>query len=208
MPLSKHSERTQTGARCLRRSAFAKISLVFFSPFPAHHRSRLRAGGGLEAHPWCGVVCKAPQMLLAEGGCENSPAVNPHSCSKRGAGINCTRTGFIGEVACTSLVFNFQFSFNCPFLGGFKDFHNSFQPAHRGANPAALLPPPLPSYGFPGAEMVLCRARERKIPTSSQALSRAVREVTCVQPGVLFVRMGPRLPHRTVYTSRAARKAR
>lgn len=101
----------------------------------------------MEGHPWHGIVCKAPQMLLVEGRCENSPAVNPHSCSKCGAGINCTRSGFIGEVACTSLVFNFRFSFNCPFLGGFKDFHNSFQPAHHGANPTALPPPPLPHTG-------------------------------------------------------------
>lgn len=148
--------------------------------------------------------------------CKNSPAVNPHSCSKCGAGINCTRTGFIGEVACTSLEFNFQFSFNCPFLGGFKDFHNSFQLVHHGANPAALPPPPLPHVGSLEPRQIsagrgrgrLLLQRGHNSATSSRALSRAVQEVTHVQTGVLFVRIWLRLPHTTVYTSQAAIKAR
>lgn len=143
MPLSKHSEHTQKGAQCLRLSAFTKSGLFSSSPsLPI-----IALGCGL-LEVWKHTlgtvqVYIALQMLLEEGGCKNSPTVNPHSCRKHGAGINCTRTGFIGEVACTSLVFNFQFSFNCPFLGGFKDFHNSFQLAHHGANPTAL--PFLPS---------------------------------------------------------------
>lgn len=117
-------------------------------------------------HPWHGAVWEAPRVMLVERGCENSLAVNPHSRTKCSAGKNFTRTGFIGEVACTSLVFNFQFSFNCSFLGGFRDSHNPFQLAPCGANP---VPPP--SQGFPGAGTDLRGVRKRKAPAAEGNLT-------------------------------------
>lgn len=100
-----------------------------------------------------------------------------------------TRTGFIGEVACTSLVFNFQFTFNCSYLGTLRDSHNSFQLVPHGANPVPPLPHWVPwSWGrSPWGEEEEGSCSRRESDTSSGTLSGAAQEVTHVQPGALFV---------------------
>lgn len=107
-------------------------------------------------------------------------------------------------MARTSLVFNFQFSFNCPFLGGFTDFHNSFQPKHHSAHPAAR---PLPR-GAPCTPTERGGVREAPSAMSTWALSRAAQEVTDVQLGGLLVCIWLCLLHTAVYRSQAEIKPR
>lgn len=114
--------------------ALAESALVSAPLF--HHQCWLCAAAGRKT-----PCCLKPYRGCWQRGCSKSLTINPLSCSKHGTGINCSRAGFIVEVARTSLVFNFQFSFNCPFLGGFKDFHNSLQLEHLITKPTAQPPP-------------------------------------------------------------------
>lgn len=183
---------------------FAKSGLFSSRPSPpkAGVGCGLWAAGGLEVPAWHGAVWEDLRAMLAERGGENSPAINPQSCTKCGAGKNFTRTGFIGKVACTSLVFNFQFSFNCSFLGGFRDSCNSFQLAPHGANPVAPLP-----HRCSLELRQISGVRKRKAPAAEGNLTRPLGHYLELLKKSLMSNWECSLLHTTVHTSGAEVKA-
>lgn len=199
MPLSKHSEHTEQGGSVL--SVFAKPGL-----FPSR-RSLPRAmwAGGCRRFGSARLARRSLGSPMGDAGRKGMCKFTGPKCPVMHqvcAGKTCTRAGFIGEVAYTSLVFNFQFSFDCSFSGGVRDSHNSFQLVSHGANPV----PPLPCRGSLELGRSPCGEEEegsccrRESGTSPGTLSRAAQEVThvlcewgsalCPTPG--FTQVGKR----------------